>query len=69
MISALVAYADQLGVLVCAEGVEQQQDLDHLRTLGIGCAQGFLLGKPDTAWAADIVAVPVRREMHKPHTR
>ncbi len=51
VISALVAYADILGVLVCAEGVEKQEDLDHLRTLGIGCAQGFLLGRPGTGWA------------------
>ncbi len=69
VISALVAYADLLGVLVCAEGVERQEDLDHLRALGIGCAQGFLLGKPDTTWAADTLAVPVRREMHKPQAR
>ena len=50
VISALVAYAEILGVLVCAEGVEEVADLDCVRELGIGCVQGFLVAEPGPHW-------------------
>ena len=50
VISALVAYGDILGVLVCAEGLERMDDLLRLRELGITCVQGFLIAKPGPSW-------------------
>ncbi len=50
VLQGLVAYARALGAQVCAEGVEDVADLDHLGELGVGLAQGFLLGRPDSHW-------------------
>ncbi len=43
---ALVAFAKDVGAQVIAEGVEEQDELDLLRTLGVAWAQGFHLGRP-----------------------
>ena len=50
VLQGLVAYARALGAQVCAEGVEDIADLDHLGELGVSLAQGFLLGRPDPNW-------------------
>jgi EAL domain-containing protein (putative c-di-GMP-specific phosphodiesterase class I) len=39
---ALVSFAERTGKLVVAEGVETDQDLDLVRALGVGLAQGDL---------------------------
>ncbi len=52
VLRALVTYAEALGTLVCAEGVEDWADLDHLEELGVSLAQGYLLGRPDPEWRA-----------------
>jgi EAL domain-containing protein (putative c-di-GMP-specific phosphodiesterase class I) len=44
--SALVAFAKDVGARVIAEGVEEQDELDMLRALGVPWAQGFHLGRP-----------------------
>jgi EAL domain-containing protein (putative c-di-GMP-specific phosphodiesterase class I) len=38
--------ADRWGALVIAEGIETPAQLDIVRSLGIGAAQGYLLGRP-----------------------
>jgi len=43
----IAAAAKQLGKKVVAEYVEQQQQLDKLKDLGVDYAQGYLLGKPE----------------------
>ena len=43
---ALIAFADDVGAIVIAEGVEQPDELLALRDLGLRWAQGFLLGLP-----------------------
>ena len=50
VLQGLVAYARAVGAQVCAEGVENIADLDHLGELGVTLAQGFLLGRPDPNW-------------------
>jgi diguanylate cyclase (GGDEF)-like protein len=57
---ALVVYARRLGVMVCAEGVEEIEDLDHLMELGITHAQGHLLAAPGRSWRPP-TPVPLRR--------
>lgn len=44
--AALVRFAQETGSQVVAEGVESESELDVLRDLGVGHAQGYLLGRP-----------------------
>ena len=44
--AALVRFAEEVGIPVAAEGVETAGELRVLRELGVGQAQGFLLGHP-----------------------
>jgi diguanylate cyclase (GGDEF)-like protein len=50
VLRALVTYADHLGLAVCAEGVEDPEDLDHLVSLGVSHVQGYLLARPAPGW-------------------
>jgi diguanylate cyclase (GGDEF)-like protein len=50
VLRALVTYADDLGLAVCAEGVEDPADLDHLVSLGVSHVQGYLLARPAPGW-------------------
>jgi EAL domain-containing protein (putative c-di-GMP-specific phosphodiesterase class I) len=50
VLRALVTYARALGAQVCAEGVEDIADLDHLGEIGVSLAQGYLLGRPAPNW-------------------
>ena len=45
-LSELVETASELGVLVCAEGVEEQQEKDKLLSAGFERAQGYFLAHP-----------------------
>lgn len=42
----LLKVAEALGAEAIAEGIESSEDLEVLKVLGVGCAQGFLLGRP-----------------------
>lgn len=46
MLRAVVDIAAVAGCRVIAEGVEVQQDLKTLQQIGVGYAQGYLLGRP-----------------------
>ena len=53
-----------LGTLVCAEGVEDWADLDHLEELGVSLAQGYLLGRPNPEWrAGNALTAPVEIDL------
>jgi EAL domain-containing protein (putative c-di-GMP-specific phosphodiesterase class I) len=56
--TAVVSLAHALGMRAVAEGVETQEQLASLRTLGCELAQGYLFGKPAPA---DRFAVRARR--------
>jgi EAL domain-containing protein (putative c-di-GMP-specific phosphodiesterase class I) len=45
-IRSVVAWANELGVRVCAEGVETPDQLASLLSLGVHTAQGYLFGRP-----------------------
>jgi EAL domain-containing protein (putative c-di-GMP-specific phosphodiesterase class I)/CheY-like chemotaxis protein len=47
--SALVAFAGDVGALIIAEGVEEPDELDALRDVGVSWAQGYYLGRPAPA--------------------
>jgi EAL domain-containing protein (putative c-di-GMP-specific phosphodiesterase class I) len=46
IVSAIVAMARSLNIVVVAEGIETWQQLEILRTMGCHLAQGFLFAKP-----------------------
>jgi EAL domain-containing protein (putative c-di-GMP-specific phosphodiesterase class I) len=47
--SAIIGLGKSLGMMVIAEGVEDQVQLDYLRRLGCDATQGFLLARPQHA--------------------
>jgi len=51
---AMVSFAEEVGAQLIAEGVEEPEELAVLQDLGVGWAQGYLLGRP-----APLGAVPV----------
>jgi diguanylate cyclase (GGDEF)-like protein len=51
IVKAIIALGDSLGLDVLAEGVEWQDQVDHLRALGCGTIQGYLVSRPMSAEA------------------
>jgi len=45
-----VGYAEHVGSLLVAEGIENRAELRTLLELGVPLAQGFYLGRPATPW-------------------
>jgi EAL domain-containing protein (putative c-di-GMP-specific phosphodiesterase class I) len=50
MTRALKAFADKIGSTIIAEGIEREAELKALLELGIEYGQGFLLGRPQSAF-------------------
>ncbi len=50
LVSAMVDYAERVGALVVAEGVETAAELSSLADLGVNLLQGFLLARPAPGW-------------------
>jgi EAL domain-containing protein (putative c-di-GMP-specific phosphodiesterase class I)/FixJ family two-component response regulator len=44
--SALISFADEMGMAIVAEGIETEAELRTLRELGVRFGQGFFLAKP-----------------------
>jgi PAS domain S-box-containing protein len=44
--AAMVAFAEEVGALLIAEGVERPEELEALASVGVPYAQGYLLGRP-----------------------
>jgi diguanylate cyclase (GGDEF)-like protein/PAS domain S-box-containing protein len=57
LVEAIVAMAASLGLSVVAEGVEDAAQLNILREIGCGCAQGYYFSRPVPA--ADFAAAAV----------
>jgi diguanylate cyclase (GGDEF)-like protein len=58
IIGSLVTMAHGLDMLVVAEGIEQQSQIDQLAALGCDYGQGFLLGSPASAKDIDAMLAP-----------
>ena len=50
LVKALVGYAEHVGSLLVAEGIEHAEELAALIELGVPLAQGFYLGRPAAPW-------------------
>lgn len=46
MASALISFADEMGMVIVAEGIETQRELDTLLELGVRFGQGYYLAEP-----------------------
>ncbi len=46
IVESSVSMAQQLGIHVVAEGIEDQQDWDYVRSTGCDFAQGYFIGRP-----------------------
>ncbi|MEA5513458.1 EAL domain-containing protein [Nodularia sp. UHCC 0506] len=46
LLPAIISIAESMGMIVIAEGVETKEQLEKLRTLNCGFAQGYLFSKP-----------------------
>ena len=46
MASALIRFGWETGSEIVAEGMETEAELNTVRTLGVGKAQGYHLGRP-----------------------
>jgi EAL domain-containing protein (putative c-di-GMP-specific phosphodiesterase class I) len=52
LVSALVGYGRELGITICAEGVEDLEDVERLADLDVAYAQGYVIGRPARPWIA-----------------
>jgi diguanylate cyclase (GGDEF)-like protein len=50
LVKAMVDYADRVGALLVAEGIETEAELATMRDLGVHLLQGFLLARPAAGW-------------------
>jgi EAL domain-containing protein (putative c-di-GMP-specific phosphodiesterase class I) len=46
MASALISFADEMGMTIVAEGIETEAELKTLRSLGVRYGQGYFLAEP-----------------------
>jgi EAL domain-containing protein (putative c-di-GMP-specific phosphodiesterase class I) len=61
VIKAFVGFAQETGMLICAEGIETAGELRVVTELGAAIGQGFLLGRPAPEWLAPApIALPQR---------
>jgi EAL domain-containing protein (putative c-di-GMP-specific phosphodiesterase class I) len=63
LIRAVVDFAEQINATVCAEGVENLDDLEALAELDVGYAQGWMIGLPEPDFhGADPIAIASGRD-------
>jgi diguanylate cyclase (GGDEF)-like protein len=55
LVESLVRFAMRVGATVCAEGVENLEDLEVLANLDVPWGQGFAIGRPAPPWS-DVAA-------------
>jgi diguanylate cyclase (GGDEF)-like protein len=52
LVSALASYAERVGIMLVAEGMEHASELRTLIELGVQLGQGFYLARPGAPWPA-----------------
>lgn len=52
LIAALLSYAEHMQGAIVAEGVENEEEFQAIRELGVPLVQGYLLGRPAEPWPA-----------------
>ena len=54
IVQSIITFCHQSGILTIAEGIEEQEELQTVRDLGVDAVQGYLLGKPSPEMNKDI---------------
>ena len=57
IVASVAQLAQALGMQTTAEGVEQRDQLEALRSLGVEEAQGFFIGKPEPGERIDLALI------------
>ena len=57
LVGALAGYSTRVGCMLVAEGVENAQELERLRELGVPLVQGFHMGRPGRPWLTETTSV------------
>ena len=66
LVAAVADYADRVGALLVAEGVEEMADLEMLAGLGVHLVQGFLLARPAPPWPEAVLPAPDAADRSRP---
>jgi EAL domain-containing protein (putative c-di-GMP-specific phosphodiesterase class I) len=61
--ASVLAFADEVGASIVAEGIETYSELDALRALGVRYGQGYLLARPGRGPVPDRVSVAKPRAL------
>ena len=66
VVESIVAFASRTGALVIGEGVEQEEQVEQLKQLGVTAAQGYLFSRPGPLpdWAGEM---RLKRAADRPH--
>ena len=51
LVESLVRFARRVGATVCAEGIENHDDIEVLANLDVPCGQGYAIGRPAPPWS------------------
>jgi diguanylate cyclase (GGDEF)-like protein len=51
LVESLVRFARRVGAAVCAEGIENHDDIEVLANLDVPCGQGYAIGRPAPPWS------------------
>jgi diguanylate cyclase (GGDEF)-like protein len=51
LVESLVRFARRVGATVCAEGIEQHDDIEVLANLDVPWGQGYAIGRPAPPWS------------------
>ncbi|MCH9057063.1 MAG: EAL domain-containing protein [Planctomycetes bacterium] len=60
LVAAIVRFAHENGIRVVAEGIERPEELETVTDLGVGYAQGYLLGRPGPLAAGAVDGLKAR---------
>lgn len=63
LVSAIVSFAKEIGLTVCAEGIETAAQCEQMRSLGCDHGQGYYFGKPESP--ERIAAMLHELELHR----
>ena len=63
LVESLVRFARRVGATVCAEGIENHDDLEVLANLDVPWGQGYAIGRPAPPWSQ--VAPPAAETCHR----
>jgi EAL domain-containing protein (putative c-di-GMP-specific phosphodiesterase class I) len=56
LLEAILGVGRSLSLTVVAEGIEEREQLQMLEEMGCQMAQGFMLGRPGSAEAVEVLA-------------